>query len=328
MRVPMPLMCTSFEPGQMNAAIASITDEDSRAIAQAEAFLYCGKEKEAVETAQPYLDFEDPALRYSACLICGYANIGLNDIPEARACLSVLIDKNNADEDPVTRAAHILFALAASVLLHLPSPYTREDFFPYAALLPEGLRLFASYILSHAFYLHTEYGRCVGSAENALIMKQGSYPIAELFLLLVTAMGYINLKEIDHAKRSFGVAWEIAHADDLIEPIGMHHGLLQGLIEISLKQLQPAEFARIIDITYRFSYGWRRIHNPVSGEDVADDLTTTEFTIAMLACRNWTNTEIAQHMGISAGTVKNRLSSVYSKLGISSRAELSPRMLR
>ena len=64
------------------------------------------------------------------------------------------------------------------------------------------------------------------------------------------------------------------------------------------------------------------------GEDVADDLTTREFTMAMLACRGWTNAEIARHMGVSPGTVKNRLSGVYAKLGIGTRAELVAHMLR
>ena len=76
---------------------------------------------------------------------------------------------------------------------------------------------------------------------------------------------------------------------------------MQGLIEACLNRNTPDDFARIIEIAYRFSYGWRRIHNPDSGEDVADDLTTTEFTMAMLACRGWTNAEIARHMGSIAG---------------------------
>ena len=194
--------------------------------------------------------------------------------------------------------------------------------------LPEGLRLFASYVMAHALYLRGEYGRSLGMAENALIMKQGSYPISELFLHLSASMACMSLKDVDAAKAHFGAAWDIARPDGLIELIGEHHGLLQGLIEACLKSQYPDDFARIIEITYRFSYGWRRIHNPDSGEDVADDLTTTEFTMAMLACRGWTNAEIARHMGVSPGTVKNRLSGVYAKLGIGTRAELVAHMLR
>ena len=327
-RVPMPLMCTAFAPGKIEDAVASISDDNARAIARAEALYFRGLEGEAAQAAAPYLDADDPALRYSACFISGYANLSLNRIADARACLTRLLDNNGAEDDPTVHAAHILFASASSVLLHLPAPYTLDEFYPLAAYLPEGLRLFASYVMAHAYYLRGQYGRCLGAAENALAMKQGSYPISELFLHLVASMASMSLKEVDTAKLHFMAGWEIARPDGLIELIGEHHGLLQGLIEICLKNDYPEDFTRVIEITYRFSYGWRRIHNPDSGESVADDLTTTEFTICMLACRDWTNAEIARHMGISAGTVKNRLSSAYVKLGISSRAELAARMLR
>ena len=309
-RVPMPLMCTAFVPGQMDAAVASITDADSRVIATAEALYFRGQATLAAETARPHLDATDPALRYSACFICGYASLSLNRIADARRCLAGILDTPTDEESPAVHATHILFASAASVLLHLPSPYSAEEFYPLASHLPD------------------EYGRSLGMAENALIMKQGSYPVSELFLHLAASMACMSLKNVDAAKAHFETAWSIARPDGLIELIGEHHGLLQGLIEACLKQQYPDDFARVIEITYRFSYGWRRIHNPDSGEDVADDLTTTEFTMAMLACRGWTNAEIARHMGVSPGTVKNRLSSVYAKLGIGTRAELVAHMLR
>lgn len=326
--VPMPLMCTAFVPGQIDAAVAGISDPDSRTIATAEALYFRGQATLAAKTARPYLDATDPALRYSACFICGYASLSLNRIADARRCLAGILDTPADEESSAIHATHILFASAASVLLHLPSPYSAEDFYPLAAHLPEGLRLFASYVMAHALYLRGEYGRSLGMAENALIMKQGSYPISELFLHLAASMACMSLKDIDAAKAHFGAAWGIARPDGLIELIGEHHGLLQGLIEACLKTQYPDDFARIIEITYRFSYGWRRIHNPDSGEDVADDLTTTEFTMAMLACRGWTNAEIARHMEVSPGTVKNRLSGVYAKLGIGTRAELVAHMLR
>ena len=303
-RIPMPLMCTAFVPGQIDAAVAGISDPNSRAIATAEALYFRGQATLAAKTARPYLDATDSALRYSACFICGYASLSLNRIADARRCLAGILDTPTDEESPAVHATHILFASAASVLLHLSSPYSAEEFYPLAAHLPEGLRLFASYVMAHALYLRGEYGRSLGMAENALIMKQGSYPISELFLHLAASMACMSLKDIDAAKTHFGVAWNIARPDGLIELIGEHHGLLQGLIEACLKTQYPDDFARIIEITYRFSYGWRRIHNPDSGEDVADDLTTTEFTMAMLACRGWTNAEIARHMGVSPGTVK------------------------
>lgn len=330
-RFPMPLMCASFEPGKLDDAVAAMSDDDYRVIARAEAAYFRGQPEQACELATPYLSSDDISLRISACFICGYANLSLNHAAESRRCQAILAA---VGEEPIVaadsraRAAYQLFYASSCVLLHLPAPVTREEFAAVAAQLPEGLRLFAGYALAHSSYLAGDYGQCVGMAENALIMRQGSYPISELFLHLVAAMGWMSQREPEHARSHFMAAWDIARPDDLIELIGEHHGLLQGVLELCLKKDYPRDYARIIDITYRFSYGWRRVHNPDTGESVADDLTTTEFTIAMLACRGWSNDEIASYLGVSRGTVKNRLSSVYVKLGISSRAELKQFMLR
>lgn len=48
-------------------------------------------------------------------------------------------------------------------------------------------------------------------------------------------------------------AWGDSRADDLIEGIGEHHGLLQGLIETCMRDDWPEDYKRIIEITYRFS---------------------------------------------------------------------------
>ena len=99
------------------------------------------------------------------------------------------------------------------------------------------------------------------------------------------------------------------------------------MLEAVIKPKWPEDFRRIIDITYRFSWGWRRVHNPDTGHQVADNLTTTEFAIAMLAARDWTIGEIAAHMGVSASTVKRHLARVKEKLRLDSRQELSRHML-
>lgn len=209
-RIPMPLMCTAFVPGRIDAAVAGISDPDSRTVTTAEALYFRGQATLAAETARPHLDATDPALRYSACFICGYASLSLNRIEDARRCLAGILDTPTDEKSPAVHATHILFASAASVLLHLPSPYSAEEFYPLAAHLPEGLRLFASYVMAHALYLRGEYGRSLGMAENALIMTQGSYPISELFLHLAASMACMSLKDIDAAKTHFGAAWNIA----------------------------------------------------------------------------------------------------------------------
>nr|WP_255396438.1 MULTISPECIES: helix-turn-helix transcriptional regulator [unclassified Flavonifractor] len=99
------------------------------------------------------------------------------------------------------------------------------------------------------------------------------------------------------------------------------------MLEAVIKPEYPEDFKRIIAITYRFSAGWRKIHNPDTGHDVADNLTTTEFAASMLAARGWTNQEIADHMHISLNTVKYHITNAMQKLNVKNRQELKKYML-
>ena len=85
--------------------------------------------------------------------------------------------------------------------------------------------------------------------------------------------------------------------DKLLEPFIEHHGLLQGVLEVWVKQREPYVYKKMMDGVIAFSRGWMKIHNPEMQKAVTDLLTPVEFSIAMLACRDWTNQEIAEHMG-------------------------------
>ena len=200
-----------------------------------------------------------------------------------------------------------------------------QDFLP---LLPPGLRSFALYVQAHFLYLQGDYGKSVGVVEATLDMGAVQYPIPAIYLHLVAVMDYMSLRQTDKAQEHLLSAWQTAGQDDVIEGFGEHHGLLGGMMEAVIKPEWPEDFRRIIAITYRFSSGWRKVHNPVTGHDVADDLTTTEFAASMLAARGWTNQEIAEHMNISLHTVKRPISAALQNLGISQRKELKQYMLK
>ncbi len=196
------------------------------------------------------------------------------------------------------------------------------------SLLPAGLRAFALYVQAHYLYLQKKYEHSIGIIEAALTMGGEQYPIPAIYLHLAAVMDHMSLKQPDKAEEHLLAAWELARPDDLIEGFGEHHGLLGGMLEAVVKQRWPEDFKRIIAITYGFSSGWRKIHNPETGHDVADDLTTTEFATAMLAARGWTNPEIGEHMNISVNTVKHHISQAMKKLHIESRKDLKKYMLK
>lgn len=320
----MPLINTAFEPGRCLDYINEMEEGSRKEIAFAEYHYFSGQPEKAIQEAELYLTCSETAYRLSACLIYAYANLSVGHIHHTRYALTEIQNTLTANEDraPYVRAIEAFVVFASSVLLHLPLPEKMpltQDFLP---LLPSGLRAFALYVQAHYLYLKEDYGKSIGIVEATLGMGADQYPIPAIYLHLVAVMDYMSLKQTQQAQKHLLAAWEIARPDDLIEGFGEHHGLVGGMLEAVIKPNWPDDFKRIITITYRFSAGWRKIHNPETGHDVADDLTTTEFATAMLAARGWTNQEIARHMNISSHTVKRYISTVLQKLGISRRQEL------
>lgn len=330
-RVPMLLMSSAFPLGRCIEFIKSIDDVPQKEMAYAEYYYFSGRHEKAVEYAEMYLNCEDIMLKLSASLIYTFANLSLDRIHSARFGLErlkeYLKEAMLEETDKKTRACCVFVATAAHTLLHIPV----GDLPPLAEYLSEftkGMQLWGAYVLAHKAYLVKDYQRSLGIVQTCLMTCSKVYPIAMIYLNLVVAMDLMNLKETDKAKVYFMKVWEISRPDNLIEGIGEHHGLLQGLIETCMKKDYPEDYARIINITYKFSAGWRRIHNPDTNEDVADNLTTTEFTIAMLANRGWTNKEISEYLEITPRTVKQHLTCVFNKLNIENRKQLKNFMLR
>ena len=330
-QVPMLLMSSAFPLGRCIEFIESIDDVPQKEMAYAEYYYFSGRHEKAVEYAEMYLNCEDIMLKLSASLIYTFANLSLDRIHSARFGLErlkeYLKEAMLEETDKKTRACCVFVATAAHTLLHIPV----GDLPPLAEYLSEftkGMQLWGAYVLAHKAYLVKDYQRSLGIVQTCLMTCSKVYPIAMIYLNLVVAMDLMNLKETDKAKVYFMKVWEISRPDNLIEGIGEHHGLLQGLIETCMKKDYPEDYARIINITYKFSAGWRRIHNPDTNEDVADNLTTTEFTIAMLANRGWTNKEISEYLEITPRTVKQHLTCVFNKLNIENRKQLKNFMLR
>lgn len=74
--------------------------------------------------------------------------------------------------------------------------------------------------------------------------------------------------------------------------------------------------------------GWMALHNPENRRKVTGELSTMEFSIAMLASGGWTNKEIGEHLGISINTVKHYLTDIFCKLNVKKRDELKKFMLK
>ena len=327
----MPLMNTAFCLGDCQEYIEEMKDGPKKEIAFAEYYYFSGQPERAVEKAELFLTSSETALKLSACLICAYSNLSIGQIHLAKHSLAEMkhtLVETSADMSPRLRAAETFVAFAAAVLLHLPLPETIPPVEEILPFLPPGLQMFSLYVQAHYMYLKEEYGKSLGIAETALALQARKYPIPSIYLHLISVMDYMSLRQPEQAQEHLLAAWELARPDDLIQAFGEHHGLLGGMLEAVIKPRWPKDFKRMIKITYRFSEGWSKVHNPITGHEVADNLTTTELAAAMLASRGWTNQEISEHLNISPNTVKRYISMALQKLNIKQRKDLKKYMLQ
>ena len=220
------------------------------------------------------------------------------------------------------KAACLFAFYVISTFLHIPPEKGTPPLQQYIPYLPIGQRLFAVSLLAHEIYLRQDYAKAKGVVQGAFLMADGVYPISMIYLGCVQAMCQINLKEQEEAIQTVTRAWERARPDKLMEPFIEYHGLLQGTLEVCIRSKEPEMYKKLADGVLAFSRGWMKIHNPKTQKAVTDLLTPLEFSIAMLACRDWTNKEIAEHLGLSVNTVKHYVSGILEKLQIDKRDKI------
>lgn len=328
-QVIMPFLNDAFSPGQALTSIGCLANEAERDVAKGEYYYFTGQPDKAIEMVEPYLYHQDVGIALSACVVYVFSALSMGEVEtKIRGIEEKTLDANkrmmammNTPElgDYATTAA--LFQNAITVMMHLPLEIKGELKYEMK-YLPEGLKLFGAYTIAHHLYLQHEYDRALGTAETALLMVSDSYPVARIYLKLMIAAILMELRRIDDAKDAFAEAWELARDDQFIEPFANHFSLLHGLVETCLRRTEPEALHSILRAVRRFNKGWSVYHGKAAQQALANSLTPTEYSVAMMYHKAWSVKEIAANMEISERMVKHHLSTIYEKLGVSSRDEL------
>ena len=329
---PIPLFNYSHEIGGCFDYINSIEDEDKRNICLGEYYYYRGEFEKSSEILESYLNDENPDYSFTAAFICAYDNLCNKHTNMAKFSFELVkqhfnkyFPKKTDDKRLQALSVFFMFNLAIQFQYSEDEIPKLEDYMKY---LPNALKLYSCYLMAYKAYLDRDYSRSLGIAETALNCCLNTYPLAAAYIHIIAAVDYMNLMNIKAAKERVEKAWELVEKDGLIVPFVEHYSLLQGLVEVFFKKQYPEEYNKIVSRAKQFNNTWFAIHNEKTGRTVADNLTTTEFIIAMLYNRGWRMKEIANHLELSERTVKNYMQIVYEKLGINNKRELEKFMLR
>ena len=329
---PVPLFNHPFEVGGCLDYINSIEDEDKRNVCLGEYHYYRGDFEKSSQILESYLNDENPNYSFTAAFICAYDHLCDKHTNMAKFSFELVkqhfekyFPKNT--DDKRLQALSVFFMSNVAIQFQYADDEIPklEDYMKY---LPNALKLYSCYLMAYKAYLERDYSRSLGIAETALNCCLNTYPVAAAYNYIIAAVDYMNLMNIKAAKEKIEQAWELVEKDGLIVPFVEHYSLLQGLVEVFFKKQYPEEYKRIVSRAKQFNNTWFALHNEKTGRTVADNLTTTEFIIAMLYNRGWRMKEIATHLELSERTVKNYMQVVYEKLGINNKRELEKFMLK
>ncbi len=325
-----PLM-KYFSFGKMEDCISTLETEEERKMGLCEYYYMIGELSKCAAETEPLLNSPNLEIRSMAAVYCVFSNLAEGHLNKSRYASKIiqnaLEESLGEPKDESLTAIAVFSALSVKLILQLPidSIPPMKD---YVRFLDNGLKALGCYLIAYGEYLERKYEKALGVAETALSLCRENYIIPKIYLHIISAMACINLMEMDEAKKHIDEAYNLASPYEIIMPFVEHYTLLGGLIENAFKTDHIDYYNRILFYSKQYNSSWFEVYNNISEKIVADNLTNTEFTIAMLYSRNWRVKEIASHMGLSHRTVTNYISYVYDKLQISSKKELEKYMLR
>lgn len=320
----MPLVSRSFAPGKAREIIESIEDPEEREMAWAEYYQYTGCAEKALVHARPFLTHKDLNLRFSAYIVCFISGLAAGDADGARKALLDLESVEKEEHVPVSGA---YCANVIKIMLFLKeTEFSVDDKIPEG--LPEGSKFFVCFFLALREYLRDEYEKVAGMAQAALMMGGEKYPIAAVYLHLISAASMVRFKKVQEAEWHFRIAWDRVQADGLIAPFGMQYVMLAGLNKKNIGKNNPAKYRAIGRYADGFIPAWIEAHKGLVDWHADHGLSKTEHIVAMLFRKGLSIREIASCMSISINTVKRHIAISYRKTNAKKREELPENIIR
>ena len=313
-----------YNPGEAEAFLNSIEDDEKRTIGLAE-FAYYRGEAERTRELTVTLTQAKAIQTQIGVLLMGVVSSMMTEDPERLLNNYRILTRVSAvaANEPRYAKTGQLFSLYCNILVHNTEAIVFPDVGVDAFAVDDALKPMAIYAYSRYLLLTDNINRGIGLAEGALIMMKPMRPVSAIYLALTVAAGYIASGNWEKAEHYFRYAWALAKPDGIISPFAEYRVLLSGLVEKCLRAEYPVEYKKVMDLSAVYLHNWIFVHNALTGNTVSDKLTPTEFNVAMLAARGAANGDIAEMLNISVHSVRTHLRNIFNKLNVYSRKQLS-----
>ena len=147
--------------------------------------------------------------------------------------------------------------------------------------------------------------------------------LPEVFLRMSCAVAYHNSGERERAAEHIDKAVKLALPDKLYGVLTEYVRHFDGLLEERIAMVDKDAADSVKALYARYSIGWAKLSGNVRNKYIATNLTPREHECAKLVAFGYSNKEISQMLYVSESTIKQTISRVIDKTGISDRKELA-----
>ncbi|NTU90046.1 MAG: hypothetical protein HGA54_09160, partial [Actinobacteria bacterium] len=311
-----------FRPGTADLTASSLDDDDYRKQFERELALLRGEMHQVLERFQA-IDLEGTTC-LAELVVTATAAISTGEylyLPEIENAFDRLKEDHKGIDS--NRALIELSQATIAVNIHATEQYPRWLTAGDFSCIPKSAKPFALYV--YCRYLHNvgDITRTIAVAETTLALHESELvTLTDIYLHIVSAVALLKMQRFESAEKHVCNALSLALPDGLLAPFAEYFTDLNGVLGHLLSNENPEAYNRILDICKMAWKNWIHVHNHASNEEITTILTLRQYQVASLAKNGYTNAQISEQLGLSAGSVKSYLQSVYEKLFITTRKEL------
>ena len=141
--------------------------------------------------------------------------------------------------------------------------------------------------------------------------------IAEIYLRMTCAAIYHNSGNNEQAIYHIDRAVALALPDKLFGILAEYGRTLDSLLEQRISRVDMDAWHAVRDLYHIYLAGWTKLSGSVRGKNLATTLTSKEREVAKLAAFGFKNGEIATTLHMSVSAVKQAITNVSNKTGMS-----------
>lgn len=141
--------------------------------------------------------------------------------------------------------------------------------------------------------------------------------IAEIYLRMTCAAIYYTGGNEEQAIYHIDRALTLALPDKLFGILAEYGHTLNSLLEQRITRVDEEAWFTIRDLTQVYMAGWTKLSGSVRGKNLATTLSPKEREVAKLAAFGFKNSQIAETLNMSISTVKQAVTNISNKTGMS-----------